>query len=101
MYDKLNLENLQSSMVTLNGRGEARVMFNDYTELSETAKSLLKLCMSALFEIGNKNSIDCDTWDVYNVLRLAEQLIILDETEALILIRNHSDNALDHEPAHE
>lgn len=38
MYDKLNLENLQSSMVTLNGRGEARVMFNDYTELSETAK---------------------------------------------------------------
>ena len=101
MYNELNLENLKEPMVKLNEKGEARVTFSDYTELSETAKSLLKLCMSALFEIGNKNEIDCNTWDVYNVLRLAEQLIIHDETEALNLIRNHTDNALDHEPAHE
>lgn len=100
MYKELNLENLQEPMVTLNKKGEARVTFSDYTELSETAKSLLKLCMSALFEIGNKNEIDCNTWDVYNVLRLAEQLIIHDETEALNLIRDHTYNALNHEPAH-
>ena len=100
MYNELNLENLKEPMVKLNEKGEARIMFCNYTELSETAKSLLKLCMSALFEIGNKNEIDCNTWDVYNVLRLAEQLIIHDETEALNLIRSHTHNALNHEPAH-
>lgn len=100
MYNELNLENLKAPMVTLNGKGEARITFSDYTELSECAKSLLKLCVSALFEIGNKNAIDCNTWDVYNVLRLAEQLIIHDETEALNLIREHTYNALNHEPAH-
>ena len=100
MYNELNLENLQEPMVTLNKKGEARVTFSDYTELSETAKSLLKLCMSALFNIGNKTAVDCDIWDVYNVLGIAKQLIIEDETEALNLIRDHTYNALNHEPAH-
>ena len=100
MYNELNLENLQAPMVTLNKKGEARVTFSDYTELSECAKSLLNICMSALFGIGNKTAVDCDIWDVYNVLCIAKQLIIEDETEALNLIRSHTYNALNHEPAH-
>ena len=101
MYNELNLENLQEPMVKLNEKGEACIMFCNYTELSECAKSLLNICMSALFDIGNKTAVDCDIWDVYNVLGIAKQLIIEDETEALNLIRSHIYNALDHEPAHE
>ena len=100
MYNELNLENLQEPMVKLNEKGEARIMFCNYKELSECAKSLLNICISALFNIGNKTAVDCDIWDVYNVLGIAKQLIIEDETEALNLIRDHTYNALNHEPAH-
>lgn len=100
MYNELNLENLQAPMVTLNEKGEARITFRDYTELSAVAKSMLSICMSALFDIGNKTAVDCDIWDVYNVLGIAKQIIIEDETEALNLIREHTYNALNHEPAH-
>jgi hypothetical protein len=99
MYNELNLENLQEPMVTLNKKGEARVTFNDYTDLSIGAKSLLRLCLNGLYAIGNKDS-NCNLWDIYNTLKIAEQLIIEDETEALNLIRSHTYNALNHEPAH-
>ena len=55
MYNELNLENLQEPMVTLNEKGEARVTFNDYTDLSIGAKSLLRLCLNGLYAIGNKD----------------------------------------------